>query len=351
MAIAKNKLSILMIAKSLLGTDSEDTIYKMIADGVLYIDDTEDSGMVRAQQVRMLNADISAYINQLTNLLQEIRNAGLEQVDMTPQRFGEIATSAGKGTTEEAIARGSMGSVIVEYVMDMVRERDYARDMDFTKLAWIDGLNTSYRNQNNELKHFTLNINNHIFADYVIKAKLSVTEQEKLMQIKQFAFSAAQNGDMNMALAAIEGDNVASISKLIKEFSAKKDEHEMQLRQMDEQIEQMKQQFEIQKIQIKGEEDRKTEQLRGYIDKEIELIKADSNMISFNSTVGEKAQNAGIDRLNAERAQVETEKAKIAREKNLLDAFSKAEDRRIKEKDIESKERIARINKNRYDKK
>ena len=64
---------------------------------------------------------------------------------MTPQRYGEIANSAGKGVTEQAIIRGSMGSVIVEFMFDYMREHDYARDMDYSKLAWIDGLRTSYK--------------------------------------------------------------------------------------------------------------------------------------------------------------------------------------------------------------
>lgn len=351
MALAKNKLAVLLVAKSLLGKDSEDTIYKMLADGVLYVDDTEDQGMLRSQQVRMVQADISAYIKELGELLNEIRQAAMEQVDMTPQRYGEIATSAGKGTTEEAIARGSMGSVIVEFMMDMVRERDYARDMDFSKLAWIDGLNTAYRDGNKELKYISLNINNHIYADYVIKAKSSAEEYDKLQQLKQFAFSAAQNGDSKMAIAAITGDNVATISKLIDKFDEEKQQHEMQLKQMDQQLAQMEQEFELQKIQAKGEEDRKTEELKGYIDQQIELIKADANMISFNAEVGARNQQAGIDRLNEAREDVERQKLQIAREKNMLDAFSKAEDRRVKEKDIEAKVQIAKTNKNRYDSK
>lgn len=349
MALAKNKMAILMVAKSLLGKVPEDTIYRMLADGVLYIDDTEDQGMLRAQQVRMLAADTSQYITQLGTLLTEIRQAAMEQVDMTPQRYGEIATSAGKGTTEEAIARGSMGSVIVEFMMDCVRERDYARDMDFSKLAWIDGLNTAYRDGNKELKYISLNIDNHIYADYVIKAKSSAQEYDKLQQLKQFAFSAAQNGDSKMAIAAITGENVAAISKLIDQFDAEKQQHEMQLKQMDQELAQMEQQFELQKIAAKGEEDRKTEELKGYIDQQIELIKADANMISFNAEVGAKNQQAGIDRLNDARADVERQKLQVAREKNMLDAFSKAEDRRVKEKDIEAKIKIAKTNKNRYD--
>ena len=48
-------------------------------------------------------------------------------------------------------------------------------------------------------------------------------------------------------------------------------------------------------------------------------------------------------------AEVEKQKLQIAREKNILDAMNKAEDRRVKEKDIDTKLKIARENKNRYD--
>lgn len=51
MVLAKNKLNILMIAKSLLGKVPEETIYRMIADGVLYIDDTNDQGIDRKSVV------------------------------------------------------------------------------------------------------------------------------------------------------------------------------------------------------------------------------------------------------------------------------------------------------------
>lgn len=348
-AIAKNKLSVLLIARSLLGKVPEDTIYKMLADGVLYIDDENDQGMLRAQQVRMVNTSYGDYITQLSGLLEDIKLQAEMQVDMTPQRYGEIANSAGKGVTEEAIVRGSMGSVIVEIMMDAVRERDYARDMDYSKLAWIDGLDTSFRDEENNLKYISLNVNNHVYADYVIKAKNSYKEKEKLQQLKQFAFNLSQNGDAMMAIAAITGDNVANMKKLIAQFDAANKAHEQQLREMEMQNEQMKQEFEITKIRVKGEEDRKLAELEGYIKKEIELIEADANMISYNAEVGSAAQTAGIDRLNAERAELEREKVRIDTLKFRADMIDKAENRRLKEKDIDTKLQIARMNKNRYD--
>lgn len=349
MTLAKNKLNILMMAKSLLGKKPEETIYKMLADGILYIDDTNDQGMLRAQQVRILQTNIGDYLTQLGNLLAEIKQAASEQVDMTPQRYGEIANSAGKGVTEEAVMRGSMGTVIIEFMMDCMRERDYNRDMDYTKLAWIDGLDTSYRDVDGNLKYISLDVDKHIYADYIIKAKNSVKEQDKLRQLQQYAFSAAQNGDNMMAIAAIEGDNVATITKLIKKYQEQKDAHEKELQQLDQQTEQMKQEFELQKIQAKGEEDRKTKELEGYLDQQIELIRADANMISYNAEVGDENKEAGLNRLEAARTRVEQEKIGIERQRNILDTFNKEIDRQVKMYDIDTKLKIAKENKNRYD--
>lgn len=349
MTLAKNKLNILMMAKSLLGKVPEDTIYKMLADGILYIDDTNDQGMLRAQQVRILQTNIGDYLTQLNNLLTEIKESANEQVDMTPQRYGEIANSAGKGVTEEAVMRGSMGTVIVEYMLDCMRERDYNRDLDYSKCAWIDGLDTSYRDAGGNIKYISLDVDKHIYADYIIKCKNSVKEQDKLKQLQQYAFSAAQNGDNMMAIAAIEGDNVATITKLIKKYQEQKDAHEEQLKQMEQQTAQMEQEFEIQKIKVKGEEDRKTKELEGYLDQQIELIRADANMISYNAEVGNDAKEAGLNRLDAARARVEQEKINVEKQKVILDTFNKERDRQVKMHDIDTKLKVAKQNKNRYD--
>ena len=349
MVLAKNKLNVLLLAKSLLGKVPEETLYRMIADGTLLIDDTNDQGMVRAQQVRMLQSNMGEYLTQLSNLLNEIKQTANEQVDMTPQRYGEIANSAGKAITEEAVVRGSMGTVIIEFMMDCLRERDYNRDLDFTKLAWIDGLDTSYRDVDGNLKYISLDVNNHVYADYIIKAKNSVKEQEKLRQLQQFAFSAAQNGDNMMAIAAIQGDNVATISKLIKKYQEEKNAHEEQLKQLDQQTAQMEQEFEIQKIQIQGEENRKTEELKGYINQQIELIKADANLLSYNQDLDDTTREDSLDRLDTARSRVEQEKLNNDRQKIMLDAYSKERDRQVKLHDIDTKLKIAKENRNRYD--
>ena len=132
-----------------------------------------------------------------------------------------------------------------QYMMDCIRERDYARDMDYSKLAWIDGLNTSFRDSNNKLRYISLDVKSHLYADYVIKAKNSIVEKEKLDNLRQLAFNASQNGDIRSAVAAIEGDNIAEVRKLIDKFQTAKEQYELQAKQMDQQLEQMREEFEL----------------------------------------------------------------------------------------------------------
>ena len=44
------------------------------------------------------------------------------------------------------------------------RERDYQAEMYYTKLAWIDGLNTSYKTKDGDIRYLSLDVNSHIFA-------------------------------------------------------------------------------------------------------------------------------------------------------------------------------------------
>lgn len=114
---------------------------------------------------------------------------------------------------------------------------------------------------------------------------------------------------------------------------------------MDQQLAQMEQEFELQKIAAKGEEDRKTLEVKNYLDQQIELIRADANMISYNADVPETEKTAGLARLEEARAQVERDKVQVEREKSYIDAASKAADRAVKMHDIDTKLKIAKENK------
>ena len=350
LTIAKNKMNILIMAKSLLGKYPEDTIYKMAADGVLYVDDDDDAGMVKANAVRVLQAGVNDYIIQLGQIAEEAKQAAMEAVDMTPQRYGEIANSAGKGVTQEAVMRGSMGSVIIEYMFDIMREHDYQRDMDYTKLAWIDGLRTSYRTADGNIGYLSLDVNSHIYANYLITCKNSIKEREKLTQFKELAFSAAQNGDLQSAAAAIDGENIAQIKKLIDKFADAQRQHESEMEQMKQQAQQMLQEFELRKIAAKGEEDRKTLELEKYLDSQIEMIRVNGNIMSYDNGLSEVEKNQAEERMLNAKNQMEREKIQADRDKHAQEMAIKEKEIAAKIYDSDNKLKIAKTNKNKYDK-
>ena len=73
-------------------------------------------------------------------------------------------------------------------------------------------------------------------------------------------------------------------------------------------------------------------------------------MISFNAEVGDSAKQAGLERLENARVQNERERLQFEKQKAMIEAFDRNEDRKLKEKDIDTKLKIAHTNKNKYDK-
>ena len=351
MVIAKNKMLILVLPESLVSSDSEDKVYKMAADGILLVDDSEDSNSQKTAQIRLLNANLGDYIAQITQLMDATRQEAWDSVDMNAQRYGDIAQSAGAATTQEAVARSSMGSVIIVEVFDQMRRRDYQRDIDFAKLAFIDGLNTSYLDAEGTRHYISLDVNSFIYSDYGVVVKNDSKEKDKLDQLRQWAFSAAQNGDLDMALAAITGDNISQIKATIDRFNEIKQQHEEQMKQVDAQLKEEEIQNKLREIEAKGQQDKELEELK--FQHEMQLKYVDVDMSMLGTTGGDEAEQAK-NRLAAaaeeNKANIEREKLNVARQQMQADLYNKAADRAVKMEDIKSKERIAKTNKNKYDK-
>ena len=351
MVIAKNKMLILLLPQSLVADDSDDKVYRMAADGVLLVDDSEDTNSQKMANVRLLNAQMGDYIAQITNLMAATKQEAWDCVDMNSQRYGDIAQSAGVGTTQEAVARSSMGSVVIIEVFDQMRRRDYQRDIDFAKLAYIDGLDTAYFDQDGNRHYISLDVNSFIYSDYGVIVKNDSKEKDKIEQLRQWAFSAAQNGDLDMALAAITGDNISQIKATIQKFNEIKQQHEEQMRQVDAQLKEEEIQNKLRQIEAQGQQDKELEELKFQHEMALKYIDVDMSMLG--TTGGDEAEQAK-NRLAAateeNRLNIEREKLNVTRQQMQADLYNKAADRAVKIEDIKSKERIAKTNKNKYDK-
>ena len=350
MVIAKNKMLILLLPESLIASDTEDKIYKMAADGVLLVDDSEDANSQKMAQIRLLNANMGQYITEITNLIEATKQEAREMVDMNMQRYGEIAQSAGAATTQEAISRSSMGMVILVQMFDEFRKADYNRDLDYCKLAYIDGLDTSYWDELGKRRFISLDVNSFVNSDYSTTVRNDSKELDKIQQLRQWAFSAAQNGDLDMALAAITGDNVSQIKATVTKFNSIKQQHEEQMKQMEQMIKQEEIENKLKEIAAKGEQDRLTEQLKYQYELQLKYVDVDMSMLGDNGSEDNAARNRLTALTEQNKANIEQQKIQLAREQMMADAYSKAADRQVKREDIKSKEKIAKTNKNKYDK-
>lgn len=349
MVIAKNKMLILLLPESLIQSNTEDKIYKMAADGVLLIDDTEDINSLKMQQIRLLNANMGDYITQLTNLMEATKLEAREMVDMNMQRYGDIAQSAGAATTQEAISRSSMGMVILVQMFDEFRKADYNRDLDYCKLAFVEGLDTSYWDELGKRRFISLDVNSFVSSDYSTTVRNDAKELDKLQQLRQWAFSAAQNGDLDMAMAAISGDNVSQIKATITKYMEIKRQHEEQMQQIEQMVKQEELQAKLQEIAAKGEQDRLTQELKYSYEMQLKYIDVDMFMLAADtSDEGVKTRLAAM--VEDNKRNIEQQRINLERQKIIADTYSKAADRQVKRHQIDTQLKIAKTNKNRYDK-
>ena len=350
MAVAKNKQLLLLLPESLINDDTEDKLYRMQADNVLLVDDTEDTTAQKMAQVRLLNANIGQYITELTQLIESVKLEAREMVDMNAQRYGDIAQTAGASITQEAINRSSMGMVIITQMFDEFRKLDYTRDLDYAKFAYIDGLDTTFYDLNNNKRYISLDVNAYINSDLSVHIKNNAKEFDKLNQLKQWAFNAGQNGDLETAMAAITGDNITQIKRTIERFSEIKRKHEEDMQKAEQLLKQQEIQNKLAEIQAKGEQDRLTEQLKYQY--ELQLKNIDVNMsILANSNSVDNNIKSSLDRMVADaNASFQRNKLDLDRQKLVSDNYNKAADRQVKMHDIDTKLKIAKTNKNKYDK-
>lgn len=353
MVIAKNKMLILLLPKSLVASETEDAIYRMAADGVLPIDDEEDAAGVKMQNIRLLNANMGQYITELSNLNEAIKQEARELVDMNAQRYGQIAQSAGASTTQNAISQSSTGSVLIFQIFDLLRCADYNRDLDFAKCAYVEGLETSYIDKTTGKKHYlSLDVNSFVNSDYSTTVRNNGKEMDKIQQLKQWAFSAAQNGDLESALAAIQGDNVAAIADNIRQFSEIRRQHEEQMKQMDQAIQEQANQMKLQEISAKGDQDRQTLALKAQYDLQLEYAKGDIALLGDTNPQNDDYAKNQLAKLQEESKRAsEAAKLQLERQKLAMDAYNKAADRQVKREEMVNQLKIAKTNKNKYDKK
>ncbi len=321
--IAKNKDKMTILPLSLIpekeGWDEETVMYYGDAQGYIFTDDADKNNLQALQYVKVLDMSLNAYIQQLYNILRNIKFDFEETVGITRQRKGDINSSDGLGTTQQAIYRGAVSTEEIFKQFDELQERDYQGVMNISQYAFSKGKKASFLSS--DYKRMMLTIDPEIYCneDYGVFCKDSGREKEKLDMVKSQATAFAQNQAKPSAVASII--NCDNMTEVVQILSA------------------MEQAFEEQQ-QANAQADRdsaeKIEQMR-LADKEAEreLTKYKIDEDNKSKRLTNTATVITDDGVNP----ADLEKARTERDALLIDSQDKAEKNQLKRDELELKER------------
>ena len=250
-------------------------------DGFLPFDDT-DAQANSLQAIReVATTALNNYLQMLENLKQGLKAEAWEAANMNNARFGDTKDYGGKAVQENNYAQAMTGSVWSLECFNLFREKDYLANIDYSKFAWIDGKRGSYIDPTtNKLVIVDLDGSSDFGANIGIYIRNNSEVQNKLNMMKELAFSAGQNDQLEVAIEAIQSNNLVSIASNIKKAIQAKREYDLQLQKSQQeaqaQVEQIiserevnKQQFESEQNALDRERDIALAQMKIDADKEI----------------------------------------------------------------------------------
>lgn len=221
-AIVTAQGKIAIIPKELLGSnemDQEEEMYNMLVMKKLLptTANIPNLGSI-LNSIRDINLSDNEYINLLSELIVITKESAKDAIDMNRQREGNTYASDGKGAAEDSATRMSMGSAVINHVFDHSRCKDYEADIDFSKVAWVDGKKAKFVTTNRQQAFFEVNPIQHMETEYGINVTTAFDYDQQKKAIKDYAFSLGQNGVVNedIILDVITNKNISKLKEILQ---------------------------------------------------------------------------------------------------------------------------------------
>lgn len=342
--MAKYKGDIMAIPESAMnagdGMTSKERYFYMLADNTLMYDDSVITPQEISYGFKVIsNNGLREYLISLIELRKVLKEEAWDLANMNDYRYGDIRPDAGKGITEQSIYRAKLGSILMVQMYNQALAKDHMADLEYARYVYGNGKQGSILNEYNEPEF--LDVDGQLLAtsDLGVFVKNSQLEMQKYEQYKQLAFSAAQNGDFDMAAAAIDSDNIPSIRKVIEEFTNKR-------RAFEENMEKMKQAAEARRIQLQQQADERRyqhEMDKVYLE---ETLQTDREVL-LEQIKERQEKDEGIDDLiKLRKQQIEERKQFLEERKQAFQENQSREENKIKQQQMKNDLKIARTNKN-----
>lgn len=256
--IAKNMDKIVVFPLGLIaeerGHTTESTMYYAQSHGFIFADETKKGFQAAINGVKILDASLSGYIDQLYKYLAIIKQEWKELVGITPGREGNMQNSNdGKALMENSVFRSSVMTEEYFAEFEEFEQRDLQNLMEISKYAFKDGKKAMFINTDKSKILLDVDPSLFCYSDYLCRVANSGKDLEDLERAKAQAQAMAQNtqGKFSSVLKVIRSNN---ISGLISEMERMETEVEAQQQAMNEQTNQVQMKIQQSKEKISTEE-------------------------------------------------------------------------------------------------
>jgi hypothetical protein len=334
-----------VIPESLLASsddyETDERLSQLMRDKLLLINDA-DVDVNSLQALRSIgNGAQAEYLMNLLNLRVMLKNDARELADMNPERFGNIDTKGGRGLTNDAAQRVSMGSVPMHTMFDMFLERFYNALMDYTRLLYTNGVNIS-RNFQGEQVDIKMNYEELLSSDWGIFATLSQIERMRMEAVRESVVqAAAQNAEYEIMAETLTSDNTQELKRYLKDIQEIIRSREQMNQDAERQLQKYIEDSKAREAQMDREHDVQIENIKGEFDLEREYIKAGIAMATLES-----AGKEGGEIMDTAKEFMERDKDWFERRMKEREADRKDRELIEKKETRKSNEKIARMNKN-----
>lgn len=317
----------------------------------MFFDEQKEGALQVLNAIKNVDISLGQYVASMTDLLRSIKEEAWDSVGMNRQRYGDINTADGKGVTDQAIVRSATITRELNRRFEKFEESDLQGLIDYSKLAWIDGKKGMYITSDGRRAFLEVDPDIHSDTDYGVFAVDSMEEEANLKQGKQFAFGWAQKSTApaSIVLNVLDSNNMSSLKAKVAQMEQIEKEYQDSVKQQEYENQQA--------IQDKKDLDSEKDRQKDITVAEIQAgATTDAATIRAAATPSKPQEevwkdddyNSIIERIRKQDA------SNFAAGKEAYDKISdrryKEADLSLKEKQIDNQLKIAKANKNRYDK-
>jgi len=358
LSVAKNKDKIMLMEINMIpkrhGWTHDKFMYHADALGFAYVDSTAEGNAgekVGFNGFQVLDMSLGKYIESQLNLLEVIKMEWEESLGINRQRKGQALASDGKGVTEQALTQSSVITEEIFRKFETAEQKDLQGLLDVSQIAWSKGKKGSYINSEYKTMFFDINPDEFCSSELGLFVVNSAKEVAKLNNLRSLALEFAQNKAKPSTIAEIlEGSNFAQIKRKLREV----EEAEQAMQAASEQAQQEHEQL-LQQMVLAQREDEQAHEM------ELKRVDIDGKIMVEQMKIDATLFGSDIDG-NGEMDINELEKRNLDREKFYMDLSEKRSARmdqvnlkkqelQLKDKQIDTQLKIAKENKNKFDKK